>query len=76
MHLERVAQKRMDGCITMGLMWIINPVAATLYINRMGYKKTEELYFVDNWFATLVYETPLIIGKAGKGIAGGFYHEF
>jgi ribosomal protein S18 acetylase RimI-like enzyme len=56
---------RAHGCTRMGL-WTINPVAASFYINRMGYKKTtEEFYIVNNWFAKLVvppvikYEKPL-----------------
>ena len=39
-------------CTRMGL-WTLNPVAAKFYMKRMGYRKEDYVYVMDNWVAKL-----------------------
>lgn len=48
---ERFAKSDLH-CKRMGL-WTLNPIAANFYVKRMGYRKEDYAYVVDNWVAKL-----------------------
>ena len=48
---ERYAKNDLQ-CKRMGL-WTLNPVASKFYMNRMGYRKEDYAYVIDNRFAKL-----------------------
>ena len=48
---EKFAKNELK-CTRMGL-WTLNPVAANFYTKRMGYRKEDYVYVVDNWVAKL-----------------------